>query len=182
MVTYDKHYQEPEYFGNPYPELVDFFSQYEPKGSVLDLGCGQGRDSIALARLGYNVTGVDISKTGICQMMLVTEKEGLKLKAIVDDIFNFNVDACVDIVLLDSILHFYRPDRKKETEFLLRIMKELRSEGLLCVCVWRSTGIETELIQVLESASGLWETLFDKYIEYPEKNMEMRMIIWKKKE
>jgi hypothetical protein len=44
MPTYDKHYRKPEYFGNPYPELVKFFSEYEPKGNLLDLGCGQERD------------------------------------------------------------------------------------------------------------------------------------------
>ena len=60
MPTYDKHYQTPNYFGEPYPELLSFFSKYKPKGHVLDLGCGQGRDAIAMARMGYKVTGVDI--------------------------------------------------------------------------------------------------------------------------
>ena len=44
MLTYDKHYKAPNYFGEPYPELIQFFKEYEPKGHVLDLGCGQGRD------------------------------------------------------------------------------------------------------------------------------------------
>jgi hypothetical protein len=33
-------------------ELVTFFAEYEPKNIAFDLGCGQGRDSIALARAG----------------------------------------------------------------------------------------------------------------------------------
>ena len=182
MPTYDKHYQEPDHFGNPYPELIDFFTEYDPKGKVLDLGCGQGRDSIILARMGYDVTGVDISKKGISQMMSVAKKERLKLKGVVADMYDYRVDDSVDIVLLDSILHFYKPDKAKETEFLIRIMNELRIGGLLCIIVWKSKSIEEALIQVLERSLGKWESLVDGYVEYPEKSMEMRMIGRKKLE
>jgi len=176
MTTYDKHYQEPEYFGDPYPALVTFFTEYKPKGKILDLGCGQGRDSIALARMGYDVVGVDISKVGISYMMSVAENEELKIKGVIADIYSYEIDESVDIVLLDSMLHFYKPDKKKEAGFLLRIMNDLKIGGLLCVIVWRSRKIEKELIHVLSTASK-WKTPVDKYIEYPEKEMEMRMIV-----
>jgi hypothetical protein len=47
--------------------------------------------------------------------------------------------------------------------------------------VWRSRKIEKELIHVLSTASK-WKTPLDKYIEYPEKEMEMRMIVTIKSE
>ena len=65
MADYDKYYKTEELFGQPYPELIDFFKNYEPKGNIIDLGCGQGRDSISFARLGYKVTGNDNSKVSI---------------------------------------------------------------------------------------------------------------------
>ena len=68
MKGYDKYYQTADLFGQPYPELIEFFQQYEPKGSLVDLGCGQGRNAIPLARLGYNITVIDSSKVGVEQM------------------------------------------------------------------------------------------------------------------
>lgn len=53
-ATYDKYYQTENLFGDPYPELIEFFANYPKKGKVLDLGCGQGRDAIAIAQLGYS--------------------------------------------------------------------------------------------------------------------------------
>ena len=60
-----------------YPELIDFFKHYEPEGNIIDLGCGQGRDSISQAKLGYKVTGIDNSKVGIDQMNTISKKERL---------------------------------------------------------------------------------------------------------
>lgn len=117
MATYDKHYREPDYFGEPYPGLMAFFKKHTPKGHVLDLGCGQGRDSIPIARMGYRVTGVDVSKVGISQMQAAVDMEKLDLTGVVADMYGYTVDDSVDVVLLDSMLHFYPKDRGKGDEF-----------------------------------------------------------------
>ena len=179
MPTYDKHYKTPDYFGQPYPELVSFFTNYEPKGTLLDLGCGQGRDSISLARLGYQVIGVDISEVGVTQMLSIAEKENLDIKGIVANIYDYRIDDTIDIVLLDTMLHFYPRDREKETGFLKRIMSELKPGGVLCVVVWRSKKIEVALETTLDTNTS-WKKLIDKYIRYPEKEMEMRMLVLEK--
>lgn len=44
---------------------ISKFIDLAPGSNVLDLGCGQGRHSRALAALGFNVTGADLSPASI---------------------------------------------------------------------------------------------------------------------
>jgi cyclopropane fatty-acyl-phospholipid synthase-like methyltransferase len=61
----DKQYWEKFYSGmiapvNPTPFARYFFEKYMTQGQcILDLGCGNGRDSVFFARHGLYVTGVD---------------------------------------------------------------------------------------------------------------------------
>ena len=103
VKTYDEYYQKKNYFGNPYPGLVDFFRTYPVKSTIPDLGCGQGRDSLVLARLGYKVTAIDLSSVGIEQLNQVAKEEDLDIRGQVRDIYDFEISEEYDMVLLDSI-------------------------------------------------------------------------------
>ncbi|WP_299254646.1 class I SAM-dependent methyltransferase [uncultured Aquimarina sp.] len=49
-------------------QFMDNLSNYlslEPKEKILDLACGKGRHSVYLNQLGFDVTGVDLSKNSI---------------------------------------------------------------------------------------------------------------------
>jgi hypothetical protein len=76
----------------------------------------------------------------------------LNIQGIVGDMFEYPIDDDVDIVLLDSMFHFYKRDRKKETAFLFRVMDELRFGGLLCIVVSKSKQVEKELSGVFKKS------------------------------
>ena len=170
-VAYDKYYETENLFGEPYPELINFFAEYTNKGKLLDLGCGQGRDAIALARLGYSVTGIDNSKVGIEQMNQIGKDESLNLVGQVDDIYTFDRFTEFDIVLLDSMFHFAKKDKEKEVGLIKKIISDIRNGSLMAVCI-QDTG---DKVQILNEAIGYKnkvKRLFDKKFKYAFEDSE----------
>jgi tellurite methyltransferase len=131
---YDDYYKKANYFGEPLSDLMDFFSD-KPRASLLDLGCGQGRNAVPLARMGFPVTGVDTSKEGINQMLSFAEKEQLPLVGEVKDLYEFTGIESFQYVLMDSMFHFYKPDKLKETGLIKNILNQMQSGASMVVSI-----------------------------------------------
>ncbi len=164
-VTYDKYYQSENLFGKPYPELIAFFAEYLRKGKVLDLGCGQGRDAIALARLGYAVTGIDNSKVGIEQMNLIGQDENLNLVGQVEDIYAFDHFNAFDIVLMDSMFHFAKKDKDKEIGLIKKIVSDISKGSIVVVCI-QDTGNKVRTLNKAIDYERKHKRLADKEFKY----------------
>lgn len=92
--------------GPPFKDIVRFFeTEIAPGARVLDLGCGQGRDALFIARLGHEVVGVDYSPVGIAQLAEDAATEGLPIEAVVADLADYIPDGAFDVVLFDRTLH-----------------------------------------------------------------------------
>jgi tellurite methyltransferase len=52
-----------------------------PKGRVLDVAMGRGRNALYLARLGFDTEGVDISEEAVNAALAQAKKDGVHLKA-----------------------------------------------------------------------------------------------------
>jgi SAM-dependent methyltransferase len=60
-------------------------------GRALDVGMGQGRNSLFLARLGWEVTGIDVSDKGIDLARKEAARLSLKMNYVLSDISAFDV-------------------------------------------------------------------------------------------
>jgi len=69
----------PEYWRTPERAVVTWAKQLWEAGGrrVLDLGCGIGRHTIALARMGFAVTATDVSPSGLATCAAWLAREGL---------------------------------------------------------------------------------------------------------
>lgn len=170
-VTYDDYYQTENLFGDPFPELIDFFATYPKKGKVLDLGCGQGRDIIPLARLGFSVTGVDYSAVGIEQLNEIAHIEQLAITGIVADIYNYSEFNQYDFVLLDSMFHFLKNDLEKEVTLIEKIFSSIQKKCVVVFCI-QDTGKKVEVLKNIIEAHKEFNQLVDKKLEYVYEDRE----------
>ncbi|MFN8553629.1 MAG: class I SAM-dependent methyltransferase [Candidatus Obscuribacterales bacterium] len=75
--------------GVPSEHLKDFLSDNGiSPGRVLELGCGTGTNAIYLAQNGFDVTGVDLSKTAIERARQKSEAVGVNVRFIEADATN----------------------------------------------------------------------------------------------
>ncbi|MEO9802993.1 MAG: methyltransferase domain-containing protein [Reichenbachiella sp.] len=185
-IVYNKYYETENLFGNPYPELIEYFRNYIDKGKVLDLGCGQGRDSIALARLGFEVIGVDHSQVGIDQMNKIARAENLTLEGRVEDIYTYEEFSLYDFILLDSMFHFEKRDLKKETGLIRKILTHAKTGCLVVVCL-QDTGRKVSILnetldeQLLKRLADMkFEYIFEDSETEHHSRTEYRMIAVRK--
>lgn len=124
---YDKLYGETrDALGQPTSNFVEFFHQYRrDQARVLDVGCGQGRDALFIARQGHAVVGLDISPNGIRDLTTVARQENLAIEGVVADIATYTPEGTFDVVVVDRTLHMIaKPARLGVLNTLLGRVRE----------------------------------------------------------
>ncbi len=91
-TRWNNKYQSAQYlFGKaPIPFLREHLHLL-PKGHVLDLAMGEGRNGVFLATHGFQVTGVDISENGLQKAKTLAEEHGVTLTTVVADLETYTI-------------------------------------------------------------------------------------------
>jgi len=98
-----------------------------PPGKALDIGMGQGRNSLFLAALGWEVTGFDISEVGVKQAQAEAKKRGLKINAQVGDVDKFDYGKGRWDLVVGMYMHEYL------TRNAAKVVASLKPGGMLVV-------------------------------------------------
>jgi len=118
----------PDFSTQPNALLITTVEGRKP-GRALDVGMGQGRNSVFLALKGWDVTGFDISDEGIAVSRKNAERAGVKLNAIreTDEAFNYGSDQW------DMIVFMYEPFPVTSAAYVERLRKSMKSGGLIVI-------------------------------------------------
>ena len=119
-------------FGKPSKEIIDL-GNWLPKNSlILDTGCGEGRNALYLASLGFKVDAFDISKPGIKKLITIAKNQNIKINAWVDDLRTFQYKKKYDFIISHGFLHLIKPNEWKK---VIKQMKNNTKKGGVNVVV-----------------------------------------------
>ena len=110
MTDYDKRYDHDRYYWGLVPntlcyEIMRLKPPIKPY-KVLDIGCGEGKDAVFLARNGYSVTAFDISDQGLSKAEMLANHCGVKVDLFRADIRDFRLQTDYDIIFSSGVFHY----------------------------------------------------------------------------
>lgn len=147
MKRYDDYYRDtPEVFGpEPNTILVEHVELIDPSSTALDIGCGQGRNSLYLARQDITVHALDPSIEAVRTVDAAAGQEGLSVQTIHGGFEDLEPepDGYGAILVFGVIPDLRRP---QVTALAAAITKLLASNGVLFM-----------------TAFGTWDPAFDQH-------------------
>ncbi|MFQ5885340.1 MAG: class I SAM-dependent methyltransferase [Thermoplasmata archaeon] len=122
----------------PWPETIAFVDSLPPQSRVLDIGCGNGRNSLLLGREGHKVIGVDFSLN-----LLRIAKDKMTRKSLGEVSQFLGGDASVlplkenefDAALYIATLH-HIPTQDERLKSLKELRRCLKPIGTALISVW----------------------------------------------
>jgi SAM-dependent methyltransferase len=109
--------------------LIKLIGGQEEGNRILDLCCGIGRHSLEFARLGYAVTGVDITQPYLDSAANNARKEGLAVEFVQSDMRNFCRPGYFDMVVNLCTSFGYLESVGEDLRVLENIYRSLKEGG-----------------------------------------------------
>jgi len=141
--AYEKRYRKVydegiEFWEEPLPteSLVRFLrSFHRTKGlRAVDMGCGEGRDSIFLVKKGFNVTAIDVSRSAVKRAKKWSKREGLPIEFLLADVTHLPIrDNIYDLAVNVACLHMIINQQVRDMH-LCESYRILKHNGIYFSC------------------------------------------------
>ena len=115
---YESDYLKEEYFWGIQPSMMclkvlELMPPVRPL-KILDIGCGEGKDAVFLARCGYDVSAFDISEAGLEKMRQLANKARVNVRAFRANLCDYRMSEKYDVLFSSGTLHYIRPELRDE--------------------------------------------------------------------
>lgn len=110
-TQYEKCYEGEDYYWGLEPasfldELILATGKEPSELSVLDIGCGEGKDAVYLAGKGCKVTAFDLTESGIRKTVKLADNAGVMVNAFVADINDFETEGQFDVIYSTGTIQY----------------------------------------------------------------------------
>jgi tellurite methyltransferase len=122
-----------------------------PRMTLLDAGCGGGRNIVYFLREGYEIFGADADRQSVEAVRALAGRLAPKLpaenfRAEAIERMSFD-DACADVVICSAVLHFARDEAQFES-MLQGCWRTLKPGGLFFSRLASTIGIEDQVRKI----------------------------------
>lgn len=116
-TDYDDKYKAETYYWGLKPnnlcyEIMQLMPPIRPY-RVLDIGCGEGKDAVFLARNGYKVSAFDLSQKGLEKARILAEANQVEVDFFRADVNDFVPQAEFDIIFSSGVFHYIEFEQRK---------------------------------------------------------------------
>ena len=112
-----------------YHELMERYGV--PRGKVCECACGTGSITIALSKMGYQMTGVDLSPDMLFEASQKARRTGAMIPFVRQDMRRLHLHRCMDAVLCTNDGLNYLKDASELTDFFRAAFLSVREGGAL---------------------------------------------------
>lgn len=115
------------------PIVLDLIQKYHFNCTtkMLEIGCGEGRDSISVLNKGYSLLATDISAEAICYCKAKFSQFSENFKVL--DCLNEKIDSKFDFIFAIAVVHMLVVDEDRDL-FYQFIRKHLADDGIALIC------------------------------------------------
>lgn len=111
---WDERYGQPGYaYGTEPNDFLVSVAGHIPKGPVLCIAEGEGRNAVFLARQGHSVTAVDASSVGLGKAEALARQHGVELETVVADLASYAIEPGAWAGIVSIWCHLPQPLRAR---------------------------------------------------------------------
>ena len=137
----------------PTGDVSEFYSNFNDHSLILDVGCGEGRNSIFLAEKGHKVDAFDISEAGINKAINIAKLKNVDVNFWSQDLTEYEFTKEYDVILSHGVLHL--PEREARNMFIERVKHHTKAGG------YNIIGIFTNRLPATPDNAPFTKSLFD---------------------
>lgn len=122
----------------PNAAIVEFKNYIDLSSNILDIGCGDGKNSLYLASLGFqSINAFDISENAIAKLQRIANRKKFAIKSWVQDLRKYSFDCKYDLIMSFGTLHFVEKEAWKK--LLVEAKKNTNTGGIHIIQLFTNT-------------------------------------------